>query len=158
MPKLNFNSVVALVFIVLALVLLLSVPDQIAKPKLFMGRALTALDPKLFPYLAISAMLLISIGYLLRSFRLDEAQRFKELRVIDGLRTLISLAAFLAYALALEPLGFIPASVLLLLFLTTFYGNRNWLLGGAVSFVFPVAIYWLFSRAFQVYLPESALW
>ncbi len=54
----------------------------------------------------------------------------------------------------MEPLGFVTASALMLAVLTTFYGNRNIVLGVAVSVAFPVAVYLLFTRALLVYLPE----
>ena len=52
--RINFNTVCAMVFIILWTIMFLITPDQIAKPKLFMGRALMGLKPTLFPRLAIS--------------------------------------------------------------------------------------------------------
>jgi putative tricarboxylic transport membrane protein len=156
--KLNFNTAAAVFLIFFSVIMLFAVPDQVSKSKIFMGRSLTALDPKLFPYFILAAMLLFSMVYLLKSFSLEEKNLFKELPAISIARVGLSLLIFLAYAILMEPMGFIPASVVLFLVLTTIYGNRNWLLGISVSVLFPVIIYVLFIQAFQVYLPESTLW
>ena len=41
--------------------------------------------------------------------------------------------------------------------LSTFYGNRNVLLGALVSIVVPIAIFFVFSRVLGVSLPEATL-
>ena len=130
-------------------------PSQIAKPKLFMGRAMTALEPTLFPYLVGGGLLILSLWYLLQSLRLSERHLFVGFDRARFAKTSISVGVFLAYALLMEPLGFVAASALMLAVLTTFYGNRNVVLGAAVSVGFPVAVYWLFTRALHVYLPEA---
>lgn len=157
MRKVDVNTGTALFFTILSLLLLISVPYQIAKPRLVMGRALTALDASLFPYIALGAMLLLSSLFLYRNLR--AARKLQPFNfTVSGLsRTSISLFIFFCYALLMEPIGFIASSVLALLTLTAFYGNRNWLVGIAVSVCFPIAIYFVFLHAFQVYLPEFPL-
>ena len=158
MKKLDVNTGIALFFTILSLGLLASVSSQIAKPRLVMGRSLTALDASLFPYIALSVLLLLSLLFLHRCLNSNqEAQPF-DFTLSGFSRTLICLFIFLAYALLMNQIGFITASGLTLFSLTTYFGNRNWALGVGVSVIFPVVIYFLFLHAFQVYLPESLFW
>ena len=157
MRKVDVNTGTALFFTILSLLLLISVPYQIAKPRLVMGRALTALDASLFPYIALGAMMLLSSLFLYRNLRGKLKLQPFNFTVSELCRTSISLIIFFCYALLMEPIGFMASSGLALLTLTAFYGNRNWWVGIAVSVCFPVIIYFLFLYAFQVYLPEFPL-
>jgi hypothetical protein len=47
--KINYNTVTALIFIVLWTVMFFIIPYQIQKPRLFLGRSLMGLQPTLFP-------------------------------------------------------------------------------------------------------------
>jgi putative tricarboxylic transport membrane protein len=152
--KINFNTVCAMVFIILWTLMFLITPDQIAKPKLFMGRALMGLKPTLFPRLATLGLIGLSIWYLLISFKIDEKNLFKEVEKHLYFRVVASLVVFLAYALLFEPLGFVLSSILLAGTLSTYYGNRNILVGIVVSFGVPLGIYYVFTRLLKVSLPE----
>lgn len=158
MKKLDVNTGIALFFTILSLGLLASVSSQIAKPRLVMGRSLTALDASLFPYIALGALLLLSLLFLYRCLKGEQKVQSFEFTLANFSRTLICLSIFLAYALLMNLIGFIAASGLTLFALTTYFGNRRWVLGIGVSVLFPVVIYYIFLNAFQVYLPESLLW
>jgi putative tricarboxylic transport membrane protein len=158
MKKLDVNTGIALFFTILSLGLLASVSSQIAKPRLVMGRSLTALDASLFPYIALGALLLLSLLFLYRCVKGEQKVQPFEFTLASFSRTLVCLTIFLAYALLMNLIGFIAASVLTLFALTTYFGNRHWVLGLGVSVLFPVVIYFLFLYAFQVYLPVSLLW
>ena len=152
--RINFNTVCAMVFIILWTIMFLITPDQIAKPKLFMGRALMGLKPTLFPRLATLGLIGLSIWYLLISFKIDEKNLFKEVERRFYFRVVASLVVFLAYALLFEPLGFVLSSILVTGTLSTYYGNRNILVGIVVSFGVPLGIYYVFTRLLKVSLPE----
>jgi putative tricarboxylic transport membrane protein len=158
MKKLDVNTGIALFFTILSLGLLASVSSQIAKPRLVMGRSLTALDASLFPYIAIGALLLLSLLFLYRCLKDEQKTQSFNFTPSGFSRTLICLSFFLAYALLMNLIGFITASTLTLFALTTYFGNRQWTLGIGISVLFPVIIYFLFLHAFQVYLPESLVW
>jgi hypothetical protein len=57
----NYNTVIAIFFIILWTVMFILVPYQIAKPKLVLGRSLMGLKPTLFPRLATLGAILLSI-------------------------------------------------------------------------------------------------
>ena len=152
--RINFNTSAAIAFIVLWTVVFFIIPYQIQKPMLFMGRSLMGLKPTLFPRLATLALIGLSIWYLIISFRIDENNHFKEVAKEGYFRIIVSLVVFVAYALLFEPLGFVVSSILVAGTLSTFYGNRNVLVGILISFGAPLGIYYVFTRLLKVSLPE----
>ena len=152
--RINFNTVAAIIFIVLWTVIFFIIPYQIQKPMLFMGRSLMGLKPTLFPRLATLTLIGLSIWYLIISLRINEKNLFKEVAKEGYFRIIVSLVSFVAYALLFEPLGFVVSSTLVAGTLTTFYGNRNILIGILVSLGAPLGIYFVFTRLLKVSLPE----
>ena len=152
--KVNFNTVTAGAVIIFSIVLLIIIPDQITKPKLLMGRSLMGLKPTLFPYIAATLLLLLSIWYLVVSFDLKETNLFKQLDRSGAINVIVSLAVFLGYALLMVPLGFVVSSILVMVILSFFFGNRNHLLGLVVSVSLPLVVYFTFTRLLSVSLPE----
>jgi len=152
--RINFNTYAAIIFIVLWTAVFFIIPYQIQKPMLFMGRSLMGLKPTLFPRLATLTLIGLSIWYLIISLGIDEKNRFKEVARKGYFRIIVSLVVFVAYALLFEPLGFVVSSMLVAGTLTTFYGNRNILVGILVSFGAPLGIYYVFTRLLKVSLPE----
>ena len=152
--RINFNTYAAIIFIVLWTVVFFIIPYQIQKPMLFMGRTLMGLKPTLFPRLATLTLIALSIWFLIISFRIDEKNRFKDVAKTGYFRIIVSLVVFVAYALLFEPLGFVVSSMLVAGTLTTFYGNRNILVGILVSIGAPLGIYYVFTRLLKVSLPE----
>jgi putative tricarboxylic transport membrane protein len=152
--NINFNTVVAVFFILLWTGLFILIPYQIAKPKLVMGRSLMGLEPTLFPRIATGGAILLSIWYLAISFRISELNLFKEVNRNTYFKVIASLIVFIAYALLFEPLGFVLSSFLVAGTLSTFYGNRNILIGLVVSLGVPLAIYYVFTDLLKVSLPE----
>ena len=152
--KINYNTVTALIFIVLWTVMFFIVPYQIQKPKLFLGRSLMGLQPTLFPRLATLGLIGLNIWYLIISFRLEEKNLFKELKKENFFKVIASLIVFIAYALLFEPLGFVLSSFLVVASLSTYYGNRNIIIGLLVSLGVPLVIYYIFTHLLKVSLPE----
>lgn len=70
--RLNFNFWSAAGFILFAVLILLLIPTQIEKPFVILGQAQSVLSPVLFPQLTIAILLIVSIWYLVASFRLEE--------------------------------------------------------------------------------------
>ena len=150
----NFNHVSALVLAALAVALLLSVPYQVAKPERLFGRALSALDPALYPRIVLGLLLVIAVGYFIISFRLHELNLFRTVDARGYLGVAVTTVCVVAYAFALPKLGFIVSGIALTAVLTIFYGNRNHFLTVMVSVLVPVAIYYGATRLLLVSLPE----
>ncbi len=150
----NFNHVAALVLVALAAALLVAVPYQVAKPERLFGRALSALDPMLYPRVVFGALLVIAIGYFVVSGRLRELNLFRAIDAQGYFNVGVSLVCVVAYAFALPVLGFVVSGIALTFVLTVFYGNRNHYLTVAVSVLAPLAIYYGATRLLLVSLPE----
>jgi len=150
----NFNHATAFVLILLALALLGAVPYQVAEPQRLFGRALTALDPALYPRLVFGVLLVVAIGYFAASGRIREPNLFRTVDARGYFNVGVTLVCLLAYAFALPHLGFVVSGIALMLVLTVFYGNRNHLLTAAVGVLVPLAIYYGATRLLGVSLPE----
>ena len=100
-------------------------------------------------FVVLGALLLV------RSSRIGEANGFRALDREALVNVGATLVAFVLYALLLIPLGFILASIFVIAFLSTFYGNRNIFLGAAVSIGVPLLIFFTFTRLLRVSLPET---
>ncbi len=150
----NFNHVTAVAVAALAVALLLSVPYQVAKPERLFGRALSALNPALYPRVVLGMLLLIAIGYFVVSFRLRELNLFRTVDARGYLGIAVTTVCVVAYALVLPKLGFVVSGIALTAVLTVFYGNRNHFLTVMVSVLAPLAIYYGATRLLLVSLPE----
>jgi putative tricarboxylic transport membrane protein len=150
----NFNHGAALAIAVLAAALLVAVPFQVAKPQKLFGRALSALDPTLYPRFVLGALLVIAIAYFVVSGRLRELNLFRAIDAQGYFNVGVSLVCVVAYAFVLPILGFVVSGIALTFVLTVFYGNRNHYLTVAVSVLAPLAIYYGATRLLLVSLPE----
>lgn len=155
--RVNFNTIVSIFLILFSVAAFVLVPYQIEKPKLFMGRSLTNLEPSLFPRVSIIALFVLSVWYLTHSFQLKEENCFKELNRSSSVRVLVTYIVFALYAVLLELLGFIASSALMVCFLMYYYGNRNLIIFLTVFISAPLAIYYIFTRILKVSLPEGIL-
>ena len=155
MATLNFNGVAGLFFVVLGIVLFVIIPHQVARPTLLFGQAPSGLDPDLFPRLVAGGFVVLGALLLVRSSRIGEANGFLALDREALVNVGATLVALLAYALLMIPLGFVLASILVIAFLSTFYGNRNIFLGAGVSIGVPLLIFFTFTRLLRVSLPET---
>lgn len=149
----NFNTVSAIGFIAFSILLFVLIPSQIEKPLLILGQS-PGLDPKLFPQIVAGAFGLLGIWFLVKSPRMAEPNGLKSLDMEAIVNVSVSVAVFIAYALLMEPLGFIPSSALMISGLTLFYGIRNYLLIVVVSLAVPSVTYFIFTKGLKVFLPE----
>ncbi len=155
--RFNFNTVAALGFVVLGIILLAIIPHQVDRPTLLFGQPPSGLDPDLFPRLVASSFVLLGVWFGLASGTLKETNGFAELDREAIINVLITLLVFFAYALLMTRLGFIVSSVLVIAVLSTFYGNRNIWLGFLFSVGVPVSIFLVFTRVLFVSLPSGIL-
>ncbi len=127
----------------------------IAKPKMLFGRSLTAMEPNIFPLITMVLMGLLCGVYLWQIVR--EAGEAKSRQLVD-IRTTVRLTVFFAilvfYALTFKPFGFLISTFIAMALISVLAGNRNVLQIAALSFVSPVAIYLIATRALKVSLPE----
>ena len=137
----NFNTVFGILGIVIGIVLFIITPDQVERPRLLFGQKPSGLDPDFFPRL-VAILFVITGGWLIWRAR----------AVTDDL---VTLAGFLLLALVMPQLGFVLSSIILLAGLSTFYGNRHFLAGAAISIGVPLVFYNILRVWLQVVLPQN---
>jgi putative tricarboxylic transport membrane protein len=150
----TFNSGCALGVIALGVAIWVLTPFQVEKAVPLFGEPASGLDPHLFPRMVAAVFILLGIWYFIRARALDEENLLRKLDREAIFNTLVSLAAFLLFALFLETLGFVIAGALTMFFLSTFYGNGTYWLGAVVSIAVPFGVYNLFTKVLLVFLPE----
>ena len=153
--RLNFNIVVAAFFILFSILFLAIIPYQIEKPLIILGHVQAGLIPTLFPRVTAILLLLVSVWYLISAFSLKETNFLKEIDKSGLVNIAVTVVALLMYALTMESLGFVISSAILVVILTSFYGNRNISIAVLSSIVVPIGIYYLFTKLLLVFLPEN---
>lgn len=151
--KWNFNTTIAVALILFWGGVYFLIPHQIAKPKLFLGRSLMGLEPTLFPTISVVLIICLSLWYLFISKTIKEVNEFVGMDKEQIIKTLVTIAAFCAYTLMFDRLGFIFSTVLFAGPLTIYYGARKPVPIILVCLVCPVSIYLLFTTLMHVYLP-----
>jgi len=149
----NFNTVLGAVFVVLSVLIAVAIPSQIEEPLIRMAENESDLKPTLFPGLVAAGFFVLGIWLVWKSFSLEEQNRLKELDRDAVVNVAITLVVMTAYALVMTSLGFVVSSALVIVFLSTFFGNRNFWLAGLVSLAVPVAIFFVFTKLLATYLP-----
>lgn len=167
--RFNFNTVLALILIVAGIAFYLTVPYQIQKPRITFGIN-NDLDPEVFPQLVAIGLFIIGIIYFFVSFRMTETNGFLEMDREAVVNVLVTIGVSSLYVFVIigdvagrhigvdwgdTKIGFFLPSALLIFVLSTFYGNRNFVLGILVSVALPAFIYLIFTRYLLQSLPES---
>ena len=151
--KANFNTVAAVFFVGLAVAMFLVIPGQIEKPIIVLAEDAMSLKAEVFPQLVAAGFLGLGIWFYFKSFSLTETNQFLELDRPALVNVGTTLVAMAIYAPAMIALGFVVSGAIMIAFLATFYGNRNYYLTAAVSVVVPVAIFFTFTRLLATSLP-----
>ena len=149
----NFNTVAAVFFVVLAVVLFVIIPGQIEKPIIVLAEDAMSLNAKVFPQLVAVGFLGLGIWFFFKSFSLTETNQVRELDRSALVNVGTTLVAMAIYAVAMIALGFVVSGTIMIAFLATFYGNRNYYLTAVVSIVVPVAIFFTFTKLLTTSLP-----
>ncbi|HSR72593.1 MAG TPA: tripartite tricarboxylate transporter TctB family protein [Kiloniellales bacterium] len=151
--RFNFNTGFGIFFVALSVWLAIIIPSQIEKPLIVLPSNEGDLEPTLFPYLVAAGFFVLGIWLILKSFSLTERNHLRELDRRAIANVTVTLAAMAAYGPLMMTLGFVVSSAIVIAFLSTFFGNRNFLLTAAVSIGVPVAIFYVFTHLLVTYLP-----
>jgi len=154
----NFNHVASLAVAALSAALFLAIPYQVGKPEKLFGRALSGLDPALFPRLVLGTLFVLAVWHFFAAGRLREPNLLRIVESRGYINIAVTTVCVVAYAFALPAFGYVASGTALMLVLTifyaNFYGNRNHLLTIGVSVLVPPAIYYGATRLLKVSLPE----
>ncbi|MEE2759997.1 MAG: tripartite tricarboxylate transporter TctB family protein [Pseudomonadota bacterium] len=150
----NFNTIAAVIFIAFSVVLFLIIPHQIDKPLINLGGAGTSnLKAETFPQIIAAAFALLGIWYLFVSFRLHQRNLLGDLNLEAITNVLVTLIMMTAYVGLIRFLGFVVGSAIMVFVMSTYFGNRNYLLGGTVSIAVPLLVFVLFTKPLATSLP-----
>ena len=152
--RFNFNIGCALGVIVLGVAIWVLTPYQVEEAVPLFGQPASGLDPHLFPRIIAGIFTALGIWYLFRAPVLNEENLLRKLNREAIINSIVSLVTFVVFAFILETLGFVIAGALVIFFLSTFYGNRNYWLGAGFSIALPFGVFNLFTKVLLVFLPE----
>lgn len=151
--KFNFNTVSAILFILLGLGLFWIIPDAIDKPLIVLGTSQSDLSAELFPQLVAGWFVVLGIWFLIKSLNLRQVNHFRELESEAFINLGTTLLALAVYIYLMVNIGFVVGSAILIVFLSTFYGNRNYYFTAVTSLVVPLLMFAIFTKLLAVSLP-----
>lgn len=111
--------------------------------------------PGYYPMLLAAGLAALSAGLLIRSLLKMDNESFEKLDIKSPeiRRSFIALVATVLYALGMQFLGFIFASILYLFALMFLLRNRAYVKMSLVSIGVSVSVYFIFSRVLNLTLP-----
>ena len=151
--KFNFNTVAAAVFIALAVILLLIIPSQIDKPLIQLSFGQFNLPPELFPQIVAACMLVLGGWFFYKSFSIEQINELKNLDKEALANVSITLVMMAIYVPMMVNLGFVLGSAIMIFAMSTYFGNRNFVIGALISIFLPMLIFVTFRRLLLVELP-----
>lgn len=150
----NFNTVSAIIFMAVAIALFIIIPSNIDKPLIQLGASQSNLSPELFPQIIAGVFLLLGLWFFFKSFSINERNELRDLDKEAIVNVSITLIVMAAYVPLMVYLGFVFGSAIMIFVLSTYFGNRNFALGAAVSLVLPVLVFMTFRRVLKTELPS----
>ncbi|MBO31810.1 MAG: hypothetical protein CMM74_02380 [Rhodospirillaceae bacterium] len=151
--RFNFNSVAAIIFIALAIGLHLIIPYHIDKPLIQLSVGQFNLPPELFPQIIAVVLFLLGVWFLIVSFGIDQKNLLRDLDKEAISNVTITLIMMAIYVPLMVNLGFVFGSAILVFAMSTYFGNRSFALGGAISLTVPMMIYLIFLKVLFIELP-----
>lgn len=154
--RIRAELVSASVFVVLSIILLLTIPFQIAELTSSVHlssryRTLTASD---FPFAIGVALLLLSSGYFIQMLRggVGTARKFNI--TAEALRKIIVVYVMLSiYVVLFRLIGYLIPTAIFLMATTLYLGNRNWISIIGLAIVTPLVIYTVLNKILFVSIP-----
>ena len=117
------------------------------------------IGPGFFPGILAGGLILFSASLIVKAVR-GKSKGKLEVRGWNDLglrRGLITLGAAIAFVAVMEPLGFIPASIVFLTFMMGVMGKRKPLLIALVPTLITVAIWLVFEKLLHLSMPPGVL-
>lgn len=152
---LNFNTVFGVLGIVVGIVLFVITPDQVERPRLLFGQTPSGLDPDFFPRMVAVLFVVTGLWLMWRARSLVEDNGIRSLDGEAITNLLVTVLSILVLALVMPKLGFVISATVLLVVLSTYYGNRNAIAGIAVSVGVPLIFYNMLRVWLLVVLPQN---
>lgn len=159
MPDLPFTRdwrfSAGLVATVVSLIGLALVPSQVLEPK-FGGRSI-AFSPKTMPAVALALMAILGALMALGAALSREEPQTAPPEGLPKPHVLAAMGVMVAFVLVIDQIGLILASGLCIVALAILLGNRNLLTVLVLAIAVPGAIWLIFDKGLNVFLPEGRL-
>jgi hypothetical protein len=165
----------AVVCILISVLVVLAIPSQASHVPLPGTRSGGFLDGAFFPELAVAVFFAAAAWLFIEAkpkspeeaaaptdspdaIAATEDEEPPGISAIALVKSLAMTAGLLVYVQFMEPVGYLPATIVGVTILAFVCGQRSWI--GAIlgGIVFPVAIYFLFLDVFRVPLPRGDIW
>ena len=117
------------------------------------------IGPSFFPNILAGFLILFSVILIINALRGRSVGKVEALRLSDkGVqRGLVTLAATIIFCAILEPLGFIPSSILFLVFMMLLMGNRKPLQLTIAPLLVTFSIWLIFEKLLNLSMPAGVL-
>ena len=151
--KINFNTVSAIIFIAIGIFLYIIIPSQIDKPLIQLAIGQFNLPPELFPKIMAVSMIILGSWFFYKSFFIVQVNELRNLDKEAITNVIVTLTMMAIYVPLMVGLGFVVGSAIMILAMSTYFGNRNYIFGVLISIILPMLIFVIFRRVLLVELP-----
>jgi len=151
--RINFNTVAAVLFVAFGIALFLLIPTQIDKPLIVITGSVANLPAELFPKLISAAFLILGVWFTVISLKLRQENGFVALDKEAITNVAVTLFMMALYVPLMVNIGFVVGSAIMVFAMSTYFGNRNYWLGAAISIILPIGMFMMFRRLLLVELP-----
>jgi hypothetical protein len=149
----NFNTYAAVLFVGLAATIYFFIPYQIDKPLIVLGASKSDLPPETFPRVIAICLFILGIWFFFKSFFIDQINELSNLDREAWTNVTVTLIMMGIYVPLMVNLGFVVGSAIMIMAMSTYFGNRNYVLAGVISIALPSLMYWVFRAQLASELP-----
>jgi hypothetical protein len=149
----TFNTYAATLFLILAVAIYFTIPYQIDKPFIVLGLSQSSLAPELFPQVIAICFFILGIWFFIKSFSINQTNDLLKLNREAWANVTVTLTMMGLYVPLMVNLGFVVGSAILIIAMSTYFGNRNYLLASVVSITLPSSMFFVFRRVLVSELP-----
>lgn len=145
------------VLLLFAVAFVIFIDNIVAAPKMLLGRSLSAIQPSLFPLVAMVMMIGLCAAFLLAAYRSQAepgSATTEPAERTDWGRVGAFFAILVIYALTLDPIGFLISTFVAMVLLSVLAGNRSLFQILILSSACPIGLYIIATRLLRVSLPE----
>lgn len=126
----------------------------VAAPRALFGRSLSAIEPSLFPTIALAILAVLCALALLLIYTGTVAEQDAGMTRVQWGRAVLLFGILVLYALTMLPLGFLISTIIATTLISLQMGARSAIQIGLVATIGPVALYLAATRLLAVSLPE----
>lgn len=126
----------------------------VAAPRALFGRSLSAIEPSLFPTLALVVMSILCALALVLIYTGTVAEQDAGMTRTQWSRAVLLFGILILYALTMLPLGFLISTAIAIILISLQMGERSVLQIVLIAALGPVALYLAATRLLAVSLPE----